>query len=97
MILNDCKEASEKNDSGTVYKNLKMIGKKERSKAATTNLTGEDFKEQFMKVSKDCFENSPDDINDVIEMIEDISQTDIAKEWTKIAVFFGKYWGIGVL
>ena len=64
-----------------MYKSLKLIGNKERSVATMTNLTCKDFKEQFMKISKDRFENSPEEIDDVINLMEDISQTDRAKEW----------------
>ena len=81
-ILVNCENAGERGDTFEVYKNLKKLGGRGLTKAAaTTNLTKEEFKEHFQKVSKDRFENTPEEIDAIVEEIEDISQTDEAKYW----------------
>ena len=84
-ILTNCENAGERGDAGEVYKNLKLLGKRGFTKAATTtNLTKEEFKEHFEKVSKDRFENSPEDIDKTLEEVVDISNTEKAIEWSDI-------------
>lgn len=83
-ILTNCENAGERGDTFEVYKNLKKLGGRGLTKVAnTTNLTKEEFKEHFQKVSKDRFENTPEEIDEIIEEIEDISQTDEAKIWSE--------------
>ena len=84
-IINECQEAGERGETGTVYKLLKRLGQRgERQAPTSTTLTKEDFQKHFMKVSEDRFENTPEDIDDLIDGIEDIFSTDkaeIAREW----------------
>ena len=63
-VNNECTEPvlppGEKGDQGTVYRLLKMIGKKDFKKApVNTNITTNEFKEHFKKVSTTKFENDP--------------------------------------
>ena len=46
----------------------------------STNITTDEFKQHFQAISKDRFENNPEDIEETVNMIDDISQTDRAKE-----------------
>ena len=83
-ILTNCENAGERGDTFEVYKNLKKLGGRGLTKqATTTNLMKEEFKEHFQKVSKDRFENTPEEIDKIVEEIEDISQTEDAKIWSE--------------
>ena len=80
-IINDCKEASERGDQGTVYKQLKKLGTRGMTVATeATNITTEEFKTHFQAISQERFENNPEDIEETVNLIEDISETDRAKE-----------------
>ena len=39
----------------------------------TTNITKEQFKEHFQKISKDCFENDPEELEAAADLVGDIS------------------------
>ena len=81
-IIEDCERAGERNDTAEVYRNLKQLGKRDAKKATVnTNLTKEEFKEHFKKVSENRFENLPEDIDAIIEEVEDIRGTPKAEEW----------------
>ena len=81
-IIEDCKSAGERNDAGEVYRNLKKLGQRERKTAAVnTNLTKEDFKVHFQKVSEKRFENTPEEIDNILEEVEDIRHTEKARQW----------------
>ena len=65
-----------------VYKNLRKLWKRGMTKAhISTTLRKEDFKQHFQNISKDCFENLPEEINEIINQIENISETEKAKQW----------------
>ena len=81
-IIEDCKNAGERNDTGEVYRNLKKLGQRERKTATvSTNLTKEDFKTHFQKVSEKRFENLPEEIDNILEEVEDIRNTEKAIQW----------------
>ena len=81
-IISRCKEAGERGDAGTMYKTLKELGVRDwKGPVQTTNLTTEQFKVHFEKVSKDKFENLPEEIDRVVNEVEDLSQTRLAREW----------------
>ena len=81
-IINECKGAADRGDTGAVYKKLKQLGTRGMTKAPeTTNLTKEQFKTHFQSVSKDRFENDPEEMEAAADLIEDISNTDKAMEW----------------
>ena len=80
MRFRKCKEAEERGDTGTVYKTLKEIGIRDwKGYVQTTNITTEQFKDHFEAVSKERFEILPEEIEEVVEVI-DISETEIARE-----------------
>ena len=84
-ILNDCRDAGERGDQGTVYKHLKKLGSRGITRAPeTTNITTEEFKTHFQAISKDRFENNPEDIEDIINLIDDISNTEEAREYAEL-------------
>ena len=84
-IISRCKEAGERGDAGTMYKTLKELGVRDwKGPVKTTNITTEQFKEHFEKVSKDKFENLPEEIERAVNEVEDISQTILATEWREI-------------
>ena len=77
-----CKRASETGDSGTMYRLLKEIEHKGKTKAPnSTTLTKEDFKQQFQSISAERFENTPEEIDEALEQVEDISNTEKARQW----------------
>ena len=65
-----------------MYKKLRNLGGRGVTRATnTTNLTKEDFRDHFHRISKDRFENSPDEIDNIVNQVEDIRNTDKACEW----------------
>ena len=84
-IIEECRTAGDRGETGAVYKLLKRLGQRgERQVPVSTTLTKEDFQQHFMQVSKDRFENTPEDIDDMILNIEDVLNTDkadLAREW----------------
>ena len=84
-ILNECREAGERGDQGTVYKNLKLLGTRGMSKAPeTSNITTDEFKTHFQDISKDRFENTPEEIAEIVDKVEDISETENAVRWKEL-------------
>ena len=84
-IISKCKEAGEKGEYGTVYKTLRELGKRDwKGPEQSTKITTAEFKTHFEKVSKDRFENTPEEIEQVVDEVIDISQTERAREWREI-------------
>ena len=82
QIITECREASERGDMGTVYKTLKKLGNRGKTKAPnTTTLTKDDFREHFKKVSDTRFENDPEEIDRTLEKVEDIRDSEKATQW----------------
>ena len=80
--IEECERAAEVGDMGTVYKLLKEIGMRGVTTAPnTTTITKEQFKEQFQSISAERFENTPEEIDQVLEDVEDISNTEKARQW----------------
>ena len=83
-IIVECREAGERGDSGTVYRTLRDLGKRGMTKATdTTNLTTAQFKDHFSSISKDRFENPPHEIEEIVNQVKDISETEVAKRWSE--------------
>ena len=81
-IISKCKEAGEKGEYGTVYRTLRELGKRDwKGPEQTTTITTDQFKEHFQKVSRDRFENTPEEIDEVVNEVVDISRTEKANEW----------------
>ena len=81
-IIEDCREAGEANDTGRVYRNLKKLGTRGMKKASQdTNITKEEFKEHFKSISSQRFENAIEEIDEVLDQVQDISNTDEAIQW----------------
>lgn len=81
-ILEECKNAGERGDSGMMYKTLKKLGGRDIKKESnTTNITTEEFRDHFKKVSEERFENSPEEIAETVRRVEDIRHTEKAREW----------------
>ena len=84
-IIDACEDASNRGDMGTVYKTLKQLGMRGIKTAPnTTTLTRDDFKKQFKEISENRFENSPEDIDNAIDEVEDIRETAIASHWREM-------------
>ena len=80
-IIKDCKDADERNDSGVMYKNLRKLGKRGLTKGPqTSTITKEQFKEHFQKISKDRFENTPEEIEEIVNQMEDVSMDELAEQ-----------------
>ena len=72
-IINECRDAGDRNDQGTMYKQLKKIGMKEKKKEPeTSKLTKEDFRGQFKSVSEDRFETKVEDIFAAVDRAVDL-------------------------
>ena len=83
-MLTECKEAGERGDYSAMYKHLKKLGTRGMTKAPeTTNIGTDDFKRHFQDISKDQYENNPDDIERSVNNIDDISQTVKARLWAE--------------
>ena len=84
-IVDECKEAGERGDTGAVYKKLKELGTRGMTRAPeSTNLTKEEFKVHFQKISKDRFENDPEEMEATADLVEDISETEEATREAEI-------------
>ena len=84
-IIGECEEAGQRGDTGAVYRKLKELGTRGMTKAPdTTNITKEQFKEHFQKISRDRFENDPEELEAAADLVEDISQTDKARRCADI-------------
>ena len=80
--IEECNTASELGDQGRVYKLLKEIeGRGKTTAPNTTTITKEQFKDHFQSVSAERFENPPEEIEEVLENVPDISNTEKAREW----------------
>ena len=80
-IIDECESAGQRGDTGAVYKHLKKLGQREITKAPTnTTITTEQFQQHFMKVSEERFENRPEEIEEILEEVDDISMTEKAAE-----------------
>ncbi len=76
-IITECEEAGLRGDSGAVYKKLKELGTRGIKQALdSTNITKEQFKDHFQKVSKDRFKNDPEDMEAAADLVENISKTE---------------------
>ena len=81
-IIEECERAADTGQSGVMYKKLAMLGRRGvKTARPTTDITKEEFKEHFAKVSKDRFENDPAVIDDILREVEDIRDTEKAREW----------------
>ena len=81
-LLVECEQAGERGDQGTVFRLLKKIGKRDFKKApVTTNITSDEFRNHFKKVSDSRFERDPEEIDKFVQEIPDISNTERAKIW----------------
>jgi hypothetical protein len=80
-IINECQEAGERGETGAVYKILKKLGQRgERKAPESTTLTKEDFQQHFKRVSEERFENTPEDIDNLLDELI-IEETDKTREW----------------
>ena len=86
QIITECEKAAEVGNSREVYSKLKILGKRDIKTARTnTNITKDEFKLHFQKVSEERFENDQEDIEKYLdENVEDISDSDLAREWRDI-------------
>ena len=81
-IIEDCREAGETNNSSKMYSSLKKLGQRGLTKASNnTKLTKEDFKTHFEKISKHRFENDPTEIEEMLSKVDDIRETEAARNW----------------
>ena len=83
-IIQECKEAGESYNTSQMYKSLKKLGTRGQTKSsATTKLTKDDFKVHFSKISANRFENNPEEIDEVVNKINDIRNTEEARTWNQ--------------
>ena len=78
-----CAEAEGRGDSGKMYKVLKELGRRGWKGPTDTNtITTEEFRDHFKKVSEHRFENTPEEIQEAVDEIVDISDTERSREWS---------------
>ena len=69
-------------DAAKLYRNLKKLECRGYKKApTTTDITNEEFKVHFQKVSKERFENDLQFLEEVVDMADDLRGTAKAVEW----------------
>ena len=84
-IINECKDAGERGDSGKMFKTLKKLGTKNIKKDTnTTNINTNQFREHFKKVSCERFENTPEEIDETVRRVRDLRGTEKADQWKDI-------------
>ena len=83
-VLKECESAEQRGDVGGLYRSLRKLGLRGVKKEAQgTSLTTGQFKEHFMKVSEERFENSPEEIEKAVDMAMDLRQGEEAEEWRR--------------
>ena len=84
-IIDECKDAGERGDSGKMFKTLKKLGTKNIKKDTnTTNINTNQFREHFKKVSCERFENTPEEIDEAVRRVKDLRGTEKANQWKDI-------------
>lgn len=83
-IISECREASERGDSRTMFKTLKQLGKREwKGLSNNTIITTDQFREHFKKVSAERFENTPEEIDRAVNEMEEIENLELKEEWSE--------------
>ena len=83
-IINECKEASDRGDSRTMFKTLKQLGKRDwKGNSNSTTITTEQFREHFKKVSAERFENSPEEIDKAVGEMREIEDIELKNYWSE--------------
>ena len=83
-MLDECDRASERGDTGALYRELRKLEKRGQKKAPMdSQLTKEEFKTHFEKVSHERFENPPEVLEEVVELTEDLRGTEKAEAWAE--------------
>ena len=62
QIVDECTASAERGDMGTVYKTLRNLGTRDSKPKTGTTITADKFKNHFMKVSQDRYENDPGEL-----------------------------------
>ena len=71
-IIEEAKDASERNDWGKMYKTLKKLGLRDDKRSAPSEqFSAEEFKTDFEKVSKERSEHTSEEIQEFISWIPD--------------------------
>ena len=66
-VIEEAKDASERNDWGKMYKTLKKLGLRDDKRSAPSEqFSAEEFKTHFEKVSKERSEHSSEEMQEVI-------------------------------
>ena len=69
--IKECQEACDRGRVGEMYKLLRTIGRKNLKEPASVQITAEEFKEHFERVSKERYEVEPSVIRNAIEGVRD--------------------------
>ena len=84
-IIEDCVNANNIGNTGRVYKHLKLLGKKDfKTAPISTNITTDQFRDHFKKVTEKRFENTPEEIDEVVDSLKDRRGEPEAEEWKRI-------------
>ena len=79
--MRECREAADTNNRGKMYKLMREIGTRGYKKAPNShNINVGAFKSHFEQVSRCRYEEDPRRLEDILEEVEDISNTDRARE-----------------
>ena len=83
-MLAECERAAESGDLGAMYKGLKKLGGRGMKKVtAATTISNDEFKTHFAKVSAECFENTPEEIECAVDEAEDLQMDPRTEQWRK--------------
>ena len=61
-ILNECRDANEKGDMGSMFRLLRQLGGRDSKPNSGTTITTDEFKTHFQQVSSQRYENMPEEL-----------------------------------
>ena len=81
-VLDDCESATGRGDSAGFYRGLRKLESREKKKAPVqTTISTEKFRDHFMAVSQERFENDPVFIEQAVDKSEDLRDLEKTREW----------------
>ena len=79
-IIVECNEASRSGNIGGMYKALRKLGQRGRKEQEGNTITTDQFKTHFQNVSKDRYEEDPQQIEEATQKVKDLRQSNEARE-----------------
>ena len=79
-IIEVCEEASRRGNIGEMYEALRKLGGRGRKAQEGNNITTEEFKDHFQKITQDRYEVEPQEIERAVEGVRDMREDQRAVE-----------------